>query len=162
MTETSDIRRGRHCVFNLHVHLVFVTKYRRGVFTKEVLDDLRGIFAAVCQDFGAELAEFDGEDEPCASASELSTERFRIQPREQPQGGVQPPHSQETLSQRPQEVVGRRPMVTQLLCRKLWRGTHIHYSPIHRAAADAGLVRITQGRERRHRAASPPRYPSPP
>ncbi|NJB64079.1 REP element-mobilizing transposase RayT [Paenalcaligenes hominis] len=23
----------------MHVHLVFVTKYRRGVFTKDVLDD---------------------------------------------------------------------------------------------------------------------------
>lgn len=63
MTETTDIRHGRHCVFNLHVHLVFVTKYRRGVFTGEVLADLRGICAAVCQDFSAELVEFDGEDD---------------------------------------------------------------------------------------------------
>lgn len=63
MTDATEIRHGRHCVFNLHVHLVFVTKYRRGVFTGEVLADLRGIFAAVCQDFGAELVEFDGEDD---------------------------------------------------------------------------------------------------
>lgn len=27
----------------MHVHLVFVTKYRRGVFTKEVIDDLREV-----------------------------------------------------------------------------------------------------------------------
>ena len=47
----------------MHVHLVFVTKYRRGVFTKEILDDLRGIFAKVCTDFEAELIEFDGEDD---------------------------------------------------------------------------------------------------
>jgi putative transposase len=58
-----DIRQGRHCVFNLHVHLVFVTKYRRGVFTKEVIDDLRGIFTGVCVNFEAELVEFDGEDD---------------------------------------------------------------------------------------------------
>ena len=63
MSDATDIRHGRHCVFNLHVHLVFVTKYRRGVFTDEVLTDLRGIFAAVCQDFNAELVEFDGEDD---------------------------------------------------------------------------------------------------
>ena len=63
MTDTTEIRHGRHCVFNLHVNLVFVTKYRRGVFTGEVLADLRGIFAAVCQDFSAELVEFDGEDD---------------------------------------------------------------------------------------------------
>ena len=63
MTDANKIRHGRHCVFNLHIHLVFVTKYRRGVFTGEVLAELRGIFAAVCQDFSAELVEFDGEDD---------------------------------------------------------------------------------------------------
>jgi len=47
----------------MHVHLVFVTKYRREVFTKEVLDDLRSIFSGVCNDFEAELVEFDGEDD---------------------------------------------------------------------------------------------------
>jgi putative transposase len=46
--------------------LVFVTKYRRGVLTREHLDALRAVFASVCADFGAELAEMDGEDDPCA------------------------------------------------------------------------------------------------
>src|SRR5664279_5477708 len=62
MADYSDIRHGRHCVFVLHVHLVFVTKYRRGVFTKEILDDLRPVFASVCKNFEAVLVEFDGED----------------------------------------------------------------------------------------------------
>lgn len=61
MNKSNDIRHGRHCVFNLHIHLVFVTKYRRSVFTKAVLEDLTEIFASVCQDFEAELVEFDGE-----------------------------------------------------------------------------------------------------
>ena len=61
MGNINDIRTGRHCVFKMHVHLVFVTKYRRGVFTKEVVDDLREIFSSVCADFEAELVEFDGE-----------------------------------------------------------------------------------------------------
>ena len=47
----------------MHVHLVFVTKYRRGVFTEEVIDDLREVFKSVCTDFEAELVEFDGEDD---------------------------------------------------------------------------------------------------
>jgi len=63
MSDDNDIRRGRHCVFMMHVHLVFVTKYRRGVFTKEILDDMRPMFASVCTDFEAELIEFDGEDD---------------------------------------------------------------------------------------------------
>jgi putative transposase len=45
----------------MHVHLVFVTKYRREVFTKEILDSLRSIFASVCIDFESELVEFNGE-----------------------------------------------------------------------------------------------------
>ena len=61
MKETNEIRHGRHCVFNLHVHLVFVTKYRRGVFTKRILEELKKIFASVCHDFEAELIEFNGE-----------------------------------------------------------------------------------------------------
>ena len=59
----NDLRRGRHVVYNLHVHLVFVAKYRRKVFTKEILDDMRGIFESVCTDFEAQLVEFDGEDD---------------------------------------------------------------------------------------------------
>jgi len=47
----------------MHVHLVFVTKYRCGVFTKEILDELRSIFSSVCIDFEADLVEFDGEDD---------------------------------------------------------------------------------------------------
>ena len=63
MEKVNSIRTGRHCVFLLHVHLVFVTKYCRGVFTKAILDDLKEIFASVCHDFEAELVEFDGEDD---------------------------------------------------------------------------------------------------
>lgn len=40
-----------------------MTKYRRNVFTKEILDDLRLIFASICTDFEAELVEFEGEDD---------------------------------------------------------------------------------------------------
>ena len=63
MIDDNTIRRGRHCVFKIHAHLVFVTKYRRGVFTKTILEDLREIFSSVCQDFEAQLVEFNGEDD---------------------------------------------------------------------------------------------------
>lgn len=60
MEKETDLRRGRHVVFNLHIHLVFVAKYRRKVFTKEILDDMRQIFESVCTNFEAQLVEFDG------------------------------------------------------------------------------------------------------
>ena len=63
MKKVNDIRTGRHCVFLLHAHLVFVTKYRYGVFTESILDGLKEIFASVCRDFEAELIEFDGEED---------------------------------------------------------------------------------------------------
>ncbi len=63
MKLSTKIRHGRHCVFNLHVHLVFVTKYRKKIFRKGHYDAMRTIFAEVCRDFGAELVEADGESD---------------------------------------------------------------------------------------------------
>jgi putative transposase len=56
-----DIRTGRHCVFNLHAHLVFVPKYRKKIFTKEYLELMHQVFYEVCIDFKTELVEFNGE-----------------------------------------------------------------------------------------------------
>ena len=63
MAKSSDIRTGRHCVFKLHVHLVFVTKYRKKVFTDEILQDLEHIFRDVCQKFESELVKMNGGTE---------------------------------------------------------------------------------------------------
>lgn len=57
------IRKGRRCVFDLHVHLVFVAKYRFDVFNKQHIDSLKSIFSGVCNQFEAELVEFDGEED---------------------------------------------------------------------------------------------------
>ncbi len=45
----------------MHVHLVFVAKYRRDVFTKAMLETKCEVFERVCLDFEAELVEFNGE-----------------------------------------------------------------------------------------------------
>jgi putative transposase len=55
MSPASKIRTGRHSVFKLHIHLVFVTNYRNSVFEKSHFETMREIFAKVCGDFGAEL-----------------------------------------------------------------------------------------------------------
>lgn len=56
-------RRGRSVVSALHVHLVFVTKYRRGVLSARCFPVLKDAFTTVAQDFGAVLVEMDGEDD---------------------------------------------------------------------------------------------------
>lgn len=56
-------RTGRSCVFKNHVHLVFVTKYRRNVLTREIIDDLKNIYYETCKQMDSELLEFNGEDD---------------------------------------------------------------------------------------------------
>lgn len=56
-------RTGRSCVYKIFLHLVFVTKYRRGVFTSEMLDELKKVFAETCEQMGGELIEFNGEED---------------------------------------------------------------------------------------------------
>lgn len=56
-----DIRRGRTVVYNLHAHLVFVTKYRHGALDDEMLTRCEEIMRKVCEDFDAKLKEFNGE-----------------------------------------------------------------------------------------------------
>ncbi|MCA1793167.1 MAG: IS200/IS605 family transposase [Desulfobacteraceae bacterium] len=63
MKKNPDIRTGRHCVFNMHVHLVFVPKFRKDVFDEKALDALEKIFIHVLDQFEADLAEFNGESD---------------------------------------------------------------------------------------------------
>ncbi|MBP9722484.1 MAG: IS200/IS605 family transposase [Gammaproteobacteria bacterium] len=63
MNDSTKIRTGRHVVYNMHVHLVFVTKYRNIVFTKPMLEYLKSVFSSICNDFEVTLTEFDGEND---------------------------------------------------------------------------------------------------
>jgi putative transposase len=61
MASDADYRRGRHVVSALHVHLVFVTKYRSSVFDDRMLRSCEQVMRKVCDDFEASLREFNGE-----------------------------------------------------------------------------------------------------
>ncbi len=63
MTDATQIRTGRHCVFLIHAHLVFVTKYRKKVFNKTQLMTLKQLFEKTCSQFEVILTEFDGEQD---------------------------------------------------------------------------------------------------
>lgn len=56
-----ELRTGRHCVFMLHVHLVFITKYRKAALTNEMLISMKKYMEKVCSDFECTLEEFNGE-----------------------------------------------------------------------------------------------------
>ena len=56
-----DLRTKRHVVSSLHLHLVFVTKYRKKVFNTLMIERLKYHFQNVCNDFGCRLIEANGE-----------------------------------------------------------------------------------------------------
>ena len=56
-------RAGRSCVYKNNLHLVFVSKYRRNVFTAEILARIKEIFVETCKQMDVELIEFGGEDD---------------------------------------------------------------------------------------------------
>ena len=55
MTVSREFRTGKHAVFMVHAHLIFVTKYRRDALSHLAVYDLSEIFARVCAKFEAEL-----------------------------------------------------------------------------------------------------------
>ena len=61
--DSFDWRIGRSCIFKCFYHLVFVPKYRRGVFTAEMLDRLESVYRETCEQMGGELIEFGGEED---------------------------------------------------------------------------------------------------
>jgi putative transposase len=56
-----EVRKGSHSVFSIHLHFVFVTKYRRKIITAEMLGRLKEVFSHVCEKTGCDLLEFSGE-----------------------------------------------------------------------------------------------------
>ena len=57
MLPSSEFRTGRHVVFSLTAHLVFVPKYRKRVISQRVFEVLREAWETVCADFECELKE---------------------------------------------------------------------------------------------------------
>ncbi len=50
-----EYRRGSHSVFQLHVHLVWCTKYRKKVLVQDVGLRLRDLCRQICSDLGVEI-----------------------------------------------------------------------------------------------------------
>ena len=50
-----------HAVFNLKLHIVFVTKYRRKILLPELLSYLKSAFFEILEAWHCELIEFGGE-----------------------------------------------------------------------------------------------------
>lgn len=61
MATARNFRGGRHLVYDLKAHLVFLPKYRGSVITQRVFSTLRLAWEQVCADFESELCEIGWE-----------------------------------------------------------------------------------------------------
>jgi putative transposase len=55
------LNNGYRTVYDLNIHLVLVTKYRRKVIDRAMLTRLEEIFRSTCSKWRSELKEFNGE-----------------------------------------------------------------------------------------------------
>lgn len=63
MSVKSKARKSSHSVFSIRLHLVFVTKYRKKVLNKAILQRMETIFTDVCLKAKCQLLEFGGESD---------------------------------------------------------------------------------------------------
>jgi putative transposase len=52
-----EYRRGAHCVFEIHLHIVWITKYRRKVLRGDVGTRLRDLIRQICGDHDVTIAK---------------------------------------------------------------------------------------------------------
>ena len=56
------LKKGYRNVYDLNIHLVLVTKYRKKLISRAMLLRLQAILTATCQKWRSDLVEFNGED----------------------------------------------------------------------------------------------------
>ena len=55
--------KTRKATFNLTIHIIFVTKYRRKVLTEKMLQSLKQYFLAIIKAWDCSMVEFNGEQD---------------------------------------------------------------------------------------------------
>ncbi|MHB8141449.1 MAG: transposase [Vulcanimicrobiaceae bacterium] len=78
MAAKQEMKALYHCVFNLHLHLVLITKYRRRCIDAAILARLHGIFTRLAERWGCELLEFNGEVAPSVLVNNFNTVSSRL------------------------------------------------------------------------------------
>ena len=139
MKMSTEIRTGRHCVFNLHVHLVFVTKYRRDVFEKAHYATMRTIFEKVCTDFEANLVEIDGEADHVHLLVAFPAEGFGLVACKQPERCFQQAIEERTPGTF-ETVLERDVMDAELFCSKLRWCPDRNHQTVHRTTTHTRIA----------------------
>lgn len=103
---TTRLRKERHSVSDLKVHLVCVSKYRRTVFTSESLGLIEKSFKEVAKKMNFQILEFNGESDrihtlieypPKLSISQIVNTLKGVSSRRYGQAGYSKPYGKDAL-----------------------------------------------------------------
>ncbi len=103
---TINLRKERHSVSSLKIHLVCVTKYRRAVFTSESLAVIEKSFNDVAKKMDFQILEFNGESDhihalieypPKLSISQMVNTLKGVSSRRYGQAGYPKPYGKDAL-----------------------------------------------------------------
>ncbi len=103
---TTQLRKERHSVTDLKIHLVCVTKYRKAVFTAESLELIEKSLKEVAKKMDFQLLEFNGESDhihalieypPKLSVSQMVNALKGVSSRRYGQAGYSKPYGKDAL-----------------------------------------------------------------
>lgn len=60
---STTLRKASHSIFSIHLHIIFVTKYRRKVLTKPMIEDAKIVFERVLEANSSMLSNCEGESD---------------------------------------------------------------------------------------------------
>ncbi|MDJ0534335.1 MAG: IS200/IS605 family transposase [Xenococcaceae cyanobacterium MO_207.B15] len=60
---STQLRKASHSVFSIHLHVIFVTKYRRKVLTKAMIEDAKRVFERILESNQSILSNCQGESD---------------------------------------------------------------------------------------------------
>jgi putative transposase len=103
---SSQLRKERHGISDLKIHLVCITKYRQAIFTGESLEVIQKSFAEVAKKMDFQVLEFNGEVDhihaliefpPKLSISQMVNALKGVSSRRYGQAGYKKPYGKEAL-----------------------------------------------------------------
>ena len=103
---TTSLRKERHSVSDLKIHLVCITKYRRKIFTSESLAVIEKSFEEVATKMDFQVQEFNGESDhihalieypPKLSVSQIVNALKGVSSRRYGQAGYTKPYGKDAL-----------------------------------------------------------------
>jgi putative transposase len=103
---TTQLRKERHSISSLKIHLVCVTKFRRSVFTSESLAVVEKSFNEVSKKMDSQILEFNGEADrvhvliefpPKLSVSQMLNALKGVSSRRYGQAGYPKPYGKDAL-----------------------------------------------------------------